>query len=104
VETDLERMAAAMLAIPGARMIEARETDHTLDLLIETDERAARCPRCAGTVEASRHRLEDLEPSSVGGRVSRAPRRIRASTSSMSGCSGELARSGPSAVAAFRVA
>jgi hypothetical protein len=70
-------MLAAMIGIPDVTVIEARTTDDTLDLLIETEMRLPRCPRCGGSVESARAELEDLVPSSVGGRVSRLIWRCR---------------------------
>ena len=70
-------MAAALLGIPGARIVEARETTDTLDLLIDTAERTVRCPTCGGAVVSAGQTLEDLVPSSAGGRVSRVTWRRR---------------------------
>ena len=68
VETDPEKMVAAMIGIPGLTVIEARTTADTLDVLVETELRPARCPRCGGAVETVGAELEDLVPSSaVGG-------------------------------------
>lgn len=77
VEMDPEKMVAAMIGIPGVSVIEARSTADTLDLLVETELRPPRCPRCGGPVEGARAELEDLAPSSVGGRVSRLTWRRR---------------------------
>jgi hypothetical protein len=77
VETQPEKMVAAMIGIPGLTVIEARTTADTLDLLVETELRSPRCPRCGGPVEVAGAELEDLVPSSVGGRVSRLTWRRR---------------------------
>jgi hypothetical protein len=77
VETDPEKMVAAMIGIPGVTVVEARTTKDTLDLLVETEMRPVRCPRCGGDVEAAGAELEDLVPSSAGGRVSRLTWRRR---------------------------
>src|SRR5271165_5825782 len=76
-------MLAAMIGIPGVTVIEARTTEETLDVLVETELRPARCPRCGGPVGAAGVVLEDLVPSSAVGRVSRLTwrrRRWRCST------------------------
>jgi hypothetical protein len=70
-------MLAAMIGIPEVTVIEARTTDDTLDLLIETEMHLPHCPRCGGSVESAGAELEDLVPSSVGGRVSRLTWRRR---------------------------
>ena len=77
MESDPEKMVAAMIGIPGVTVIEARATADTLDLLVETEMRAPRCPRCGGSVERMGAELEDLVPSSVGGKVSRLTWRRR---------------------------
>jgi len=77
VESDPEKMLAAMIGIPGVTVIEARGSDDTLDLLVETEPRPPRCPRCGGSVERAGVELEDLVPSSVGGRVTRLTWRRR---------------------------
>lgn len=77
METDPEKMLAAMIGIPGVTVIEARATEDTMDLLIETEMHPTRCPRCGGTVEGVGAGLEDLVPSSAGGRVSRLTWRRR---------------------------
>jgi hypothetical protein len=90
VETEPDRMAAAMLGIPGARIVEARETNDTLDLLIDTEERVVRCPSCGGAVEPAGQGLEDLVPSSAGGRVARVTWRRRQWRCPASGCPVEV--------------
>jgi hypothetical protein len=77
VETDPGKMVAAMIGIPGVTVIEARTTKDTLDLLVETEMRPVCCPRCGGDVETAGAELEDLLPSSAGGRVSRLTWRRR---------------------------
>jgi transposase len=77
VETDPERMLAAMIGIPGVTVIEARTTADTLDVLVETELRPPRCPRCGGAVKRAGAELEDLAPSSAVGRVSRLTWRRR---------------------------
>ena len=46
MESDPQKMVALLLGIPGARLIELRGTDDTLDLLIETEDRPVVCPEC----------------------------------------------------------
>jgi hypothetical protein len=70
-------MAAAMMGIPGATIVELRSTDESLDLLIETAGGDVRCPSCGGVVEAAGSVLEALPTSSVGGRVARTTWRRR---------------------------
>lgn len=70
-------MLAAMIGIPGITVIEARTTEDTLDVLVETELRPSGCPGCGGSVEAGGEEFEDLVPSSVGGRVSRLTWRRR---------------------------
>ena len=64
-------MATLLLGIPGATVIELCETDDTLDLLIETEDRPVACQQCGSRVESSGHALEDLVASSAGGWVTR---------------------------------
>ena len=77
VESDPQKMVALLLGIPGARLIELRGTDDTLDLLIETDNRPVACPECGSSVESLGHVLDDLIASSVGGQVTRVTWRRR---------------------------
>ena len=65
VETDPEKMLATMIGIPGVTVIEARTTADTLDVLIETELRLPRCPRCGGAVKGAGAELEDLVLSSA---------------------------------------
>ena len=60
-----------MIGIPGVTVIEARTTADTLDVLVETELRQPRCPRCGGAVKRAGAELEDLVPSSAIRRVSR---------------------------------
>jgi hypothetical protein len=77
MESDPEKMLGAMIGIPGIRVIEARATDDTLDLLVETELCPSPCPRCGGSIERAGVELVDLVPSSVGGRVTRLTWRRR---------------------------
>ncbi len=70
-ETDPQKMAALMLGIPGARVRELRTTADTNDLLIDTESEPVRCPGCGGPVERAGYELQELEPSSAGGKVTR---------------------------------
>jgi transposase len=76
-ESDPDKIIAMMLGIPGATVIELRATDDASDVLIETERRQRGCPECKGPVEPSGRVLEELEPSSVGGKVSRVTWRRR---------------------------
>ena len=66
-----------MIGIPGVTVIEARTTADTLDVLVETELRPPRCPRCGGAVKRAGAELDDLVPSSAVGRVSRLTWRRR---------------------------
>ena len=89
MESDPEKMLAAMIGIPGLSVIEARATDDTLDVLVETELRTRRCARCGGSVERAGAELEDLVSSSVGGRICRLTWRRRRWRCTAEACPGE---------------